>query len=128
MNRGSEGEQETTFPFMKVKIPFFNFSEKHDLPHTDWDSHHFSLFFAAIFPPLTFAFQKAYTRPSSLYIRKLGFVFSMLAGFQIGARKDRRNYNLWLMKNYRGFSDDFKLALHTGDARYIEKYDTIDLE
>jgi len=50
----------------------------------------------------------------------------LFAGFQIGARKDRRDYNIWLMKNYKNFSNEFKLALHTGDARYIERYDVLE--
>ena len=97
----------------------FNFLEENDLPKVNWNSYQKALFYPAVIAPVVYAFQRAYTRPSSNYIRKLGLAFAVIGGFQLGARSDRRDYNIFLMNNYQQFSPQFKLALSTGDARYL---------
>ena len=42
-------------------------------------------------------------------------------GFFLGLRQQRKHENLFLMKNYKHFSEDFKNALMTGDARYMRE-------
>ena len=104
----------------KFSGKFFILSlEENDLPKVNWNSYQKALFYPAAIAPVVYAFQRAYTRPSSHYIRKIGLVFAILGGFQIGARSDRRDYNIFLMNNYQKFSPQFKLALSTGDARYL---------
>ena len=98
---------------------FFNLLEENDLPKVNWNSYQKALFYPAVLAPVVYAFQRAYTRPSSHYIRKLGLAFAIFGGFQLGARSDRRDYNIFLMDNYHHFSPEFKLALSTGDARYL---------
>jgi hypothetical protein len=61
-----------------------------------------------------------------LYIRKIGVVLAVLGGFQLGARHQRKEYNLMLLRNYHRFDSCFKDALETGDARYLRWVDEVE--
>lgn len=57
-----------------------------------------------------------------MFIRKVGVVIGGLAGYQIGARHQVKEYNLYLLRNYHLFDKSFKDALETGDSRYLAEY------
>lgn len=78
--------------------------------------------YPALVAPLAYSLLRLYTRPSSLYIRKLGVLVSAAAAYQIGVRQQVKDYNLMLLNNYPQFDKEFKDALETGDSRYIAKY------
>lgn len=68
---------------------------------------------------LAYGVLRSYTRPSSFFIRKVGVSVVALLGFQLGARYERKQYNLFLLRNYHLFDQRFKDALETGDSRYM---------
>lgn len=100
--------------------------EKNQGVKIDWVTQNANWLYPTLFSPLVWGFMRAYTRPSSLYIRKVAVVISALAAFQIGVRHQVKEYNLFLLRNYHKFDQCFKDALETGDSRYLS--DFIDLK
>ena len=62
---------------------------------------------------------RLYVRPSRMVLAYCGMLLVPPTGYFLGLRQQRKHQNLFLMKNFKHFSEEFKNALMTGDARYM---------
>lgn len=100
-----------------------NFEEKHKIDDkADWLEQNCTWLYPTILAPFVYTLMRLYTRPTSLYIRKLAVAASIALGYQVGARHQVKQKNLFLLNNYHLFDRSFKDALETGDSRYLAHY------
>lgn len=98
------------------------FLEENGIEGVTWATQNANWFYPLALSPLAWGFMRAYTRPSSLYIRKVVVTVTALAAYQLGVRHQTKEYNLFLLRNYHKFDQRFKDALETGDSRYISDF------
>jgi hypothetical protein len=67
----------------------------------------------------TGAMLQMYTRPASYFLRAFLLSFMGATSWFIGLRKERKVYNIFLLRNYKNFSWEVQRALQTGDSRYL---------
>lgn len=103
-----------------------NILETYPAEEIDWVAENARWVYPTVFSPLVWGFMKMYTRPSSLYIRKVAVVLSAIVSFQIGVRHQVKQENLYLLRNYPKFDQAFKDALETNDSRYMLEYFQVD--
>ena len=78
--------------------------------------------YPSILAPFIYAVQRAYTKPSSLFIRKVTAVVTIAGGIWLGLKNEVRLTNIFLLNNYHLFPEDVRYALQSADARYLRKY------
>lgn len=78
-----------------------------------------------VYPVATFTGASAllhmYTRPSSVFLRSFLLLLTTTTAWWIGVRKERKELNIFLLKNYKHFSWPVQRALQTGDSRYLRE-------
>lgn len=77
------------------------------------------------YPAATFtgttALLHMYTRPGSIFLRSFLLLLTTTSAWWIGVRKERKDLNIFLLKNYKHFSWPVQRALQTGDSRYLRE-------
>lgn len=63
-----------------------------------------------------------YTLPKSKYLRAFGFTVAAGYGGWSSLKAKAREYDVFLMKNYKHFGEEMREALASGDARYLADY------
>lgn len=92
--------------------------EKHNV-QPNWYANNAKFVLPAILGPLTYLFFRVYTRPSSVFIRPSATLFAGAVGAFLGIRHEIKQHYIFLMYNYHNFDEEVKLALRSGDARYL---------
>ena len=89
---------------------------------TSWTRKNAALLYPLFGGSLLYSVSKAYSRPSSFYIRKMALTFGVVTGLFTAKKHYVRDYNLALLKNFHRFDKSFQDALETGDSRYLREF------
>ena len=65
---------------------------------------------------------RIYTRSTSVFLRALLLGTAGTLGWWIGVRREHKELNLFLLKNFKNFDKDVQNGLQSGDSRYFRHY------
>jgi hypothetical protein len=66
-----------------------------------------------------FGLTRIYTRRESVFLRFFLVSFTTVSAWWIGMRKERKEENKFMLRNFKYFSKDVQRALQSGDSRYL---------
>ena len=87
-----------------------------------WYTNNWRFIIPSIIAPTMALVVFKYSRPSSVFMRSLFPLTAGIIGFIIGIRREVKDNDMFLLRNFKNFEQDVKDALQTGDSRYVRKY------